>query len=87
MSELTRNPAEIFTPDSPNIMFEDINGFLVPILELSDTRGSYIAIPALNDELSDICGQFICGHLISEIDYDTYNGKPAIIKAYYSYQQ
>lgn len=54
MADLSQSPAEIFTPDNPNIVITNINGYDVPILELSDKRGSYIAIPAINKELSDI---------------------------------
>lgn len=83
MSELTKSPLEIFVPDNPNVLYTNINGYDVPMLELSDAHGMYLAIPALNKELSDICGQIINGHIINEIDYDMYNGKQAIIKAYY----
>lgn len=83
MSELVKSPSEIFTPDNPNIRIECINGYEVPLLALSDDHGRYFAIPALNMELSNICGQFLCEHIISEIDYDTYNGEIAVIKAYY----
>lgn len=87
MSELSQDPVSIFTPENPNIKIEYINGYLVPTLELCDTHGSYLAIPALYPELSDICEQVISGYMITEIDYDTYNGKQAIIKAYYSHNR
>lgn len=83
MSELVKSPSEIFNPDNPNIRLECINGYDVPLLKLSDEHGGYFAIPALNMELSNICGHFVCEHMIREIDYDTYNGEVAIIKAYY----
>ncbi|MGN0319856.1 MAG: hypothetical protein ACI4D1_02995 [Lachnospira sp.] len=83
MADLSKSPAEFFTPDNPNVVIININGYNVPILELSDKKGTYIAIPALYKELSDIANQFINGHYITEIDYDKFNGKVAIIKAYY----
>lgn len=85
MADLSQSPAEIFTPNNPNVVLTNINGYEVPTLEFSDKRGSYIAIPALNKELSDIAKQFINGHYITEIDYDKFNGKVAIIKAYYQH--
>lgn len=83
MSELSKSPSEIFTPNTPCVEFENINGYDLPVLELSDKHGNYVAIPALYNETSDICGKFIHGHFITEVDYDTYNGEVAIIKAYY----
>lgn len=73
----------LFNRDNPNIILEEINGEIIPTLEMSDSHGNYIAIPALNKNFANICGQFICGHMIKEIDYDSIEEKTVIIKAYY----
>ncbi|MEG1502418.1 MAG: hypothetical protein RR063_11610 [Anaerovoracaceae bacterium] len=83
MSNLTQSPAEIFNENSRNVINANIEGFDVSVLELSNSHGSYLAIPALDPELSDICGKFVLGHLIKEIDYDKFQGKVVLIKAYY----
>lgn len=83
MSELNISPAELFKQNLAKLINVHINGINTYVLELNDTRGKYLAIIATNKALSHIGGQIICGHLIKEVDYDTYKGKTAIIKARY----
>lgn len=59
MSELSKSPIDIFTSDAPGIIFEEVNGITVPILQMSDISGNYLAFPAMDKSLSDICGSFI----------------------------
>lgn len=83
MSELSKSLLDIFTPDNPDVHIECINGYDIPVIEMTDSIGSYLAIPALHKDLSNICNSYVCGHYIEQIDYDSFNGKNAIIKAYY----
>lgn len=81
MDELKISPTELFgTPESITIT---INGITTKVLDMSDSHGNFLAISATDKSLSDICGDFILGKFIKEIDYLKYQGKVAIIKAYY----
>lgn len=83
MSELNISPFELFNQNLDKLINVYINGINTYVLNLSDTHGKYLAIIAQDKKLSNILGQVICGHLIKEIDYDKYQGKVVIIKAYY----
>jgi pyrrolidone-carboxylate peptidase len=64
----------------------NINGYDTYFSEAHDDTGNYllIAIPDnASKDISDICGTFVCGHLIQQIGYQKANGKIAFIKAYY----
>lgn len=83
MSELNISPGELFAQNSTMLINVYINGIDTNVLELSDNHGNYLAIIAHDKMLSKINDQVILGHWIKEIDYDNYQGKVAIIKAYY----
>lgn len=64
-----------------------INGFDTFFVEAEDKIGKYLLItipPHADYGFSDnICGCFIAGHLITQIDYHKTNGKVTHVKAYY----
>lgn len=60
-----------------------INGIDVTAYKVSDSHGNFLAIPALDRSFSEICGQFIDGLWIKEIDYIKQDGKITFLKAYY----
>ena len=77
--------------ESPHLLFEKhkeeliplvINGIHTCALQLNDSNGSYYAIPATDKRIQPFPST-IEGHFIRQIDYDTYHGKVAILKAYY----
>lgn len=81
MKELNISPERMFgTSDDVKIT---INGIPTKVLNMSDEHGSFLAILATDPELSNICGEFVLGKLIKEIDYLKYQGHVAVIKAYY----
>lgn len=64
----------------------NINGYDTYFSEQEDNGKRYmlIAIPENSDKsISDICGQFINGHLIKEVDYCKIENEVKFIKAYY----
>lgn len=66
-------------------MMININGYDTYYTESKDNTGKHllIAIPFnANKDISDICGQYICGHWIKQIDY-TFINNTRFIKAYY----
>ena len=81
MKELKISPDELFgTSDDVKIF---INGIQTKIINTSDEHGNYFAILATDPELSNICGEFVFGKYIKEVDYLKYQGRIAVIKAYY----
>ncbi len=81
MNELKISPDQLFgTSDTVQITINDIP---TQIVSLSDSHGNYFAIRATDKELSNICGDFILGKLITEVDYLTYDGHVVAVKAYY----
>ncbi|MFQ9509536.1 MAG: hypothetical protein ACLRZ7_01005 [Lachnospiraceae bacterium] len=81
MTELKMSPDELFkTYENTQIT---INGIPTQVLHMNDERGNFFAIRATHKDLSDICGDLVLGKLITEINYAKYNGRVAIIKAYY----
>lgn len=63
-----------------------INGYDTYYVESKDDTGKHflIHIPLNADkDISDLCGTFINGHLIQQIDYQKIDGKVSFIKAYY----
>lgn len=81
MNELNISPDELFgTSDA--VCFT-VNGISTKVLNMSDEHGDFLAILATDQSLSDICGHFVLGKLIKEIDYLKYQGNIAVIKAYY----
>lgn len=85
MAELNYNPAEYFSSNKDKMKLLEYLGVSTISLELEDECGQYLAIPALpeNKVFSELCGEIISGHLITRIDYDTFNGHTVIIKAYF----
>lgn len=83
MSELSMSPVELFRSRESDVISVNINGIDTFVLELSDENRNYLAIPATDKDLSKICFTFVLNHLITRVTYDTYQGKVAIIKAYY----
>lgn len=83
MSELSMSPVELFRSHESDAISVNINGIDTYVLELNDNKGNYLAIPATDKDLSQICGTFVLNRLIKEISYDKYQGKVALIKAYY----
>ncbi|MDE7434454.1 MAG: hypothetical protein K2N01_01340 [Lachnospiraceae bacterium] len=81
MQELKISPDELFAT-SDNVQIS-INGIPAKVINMSDERGNFFAIKATAPELSNICGDFVLGKLITEIDYLKYEGRIAVIKAYY----
>ncbi|MEE1219539.1 MAG: hypothetical protein U0L20_06420 [Ruminococcus sp.] len=68
-----------------NIKEINLNGYDTCFVEEQDDRGSFllIAIPQNADnDISDICGKFVNGHLITEVGYCKVDGN-RFIKAYY----
>lgn len=66
-------------------IFININGYDTYYIEAKDNIGNHllIAIPPYADKsISDICGDFVDGHLIQQIDYYT-TDKIRYIKAYF----
>lgn len=64
----------------------NINGYDTYFVEASDSIGKFlrIFIPDNADKnISNICGKFVAGHFIQQIDYEKVNGKISFIKAYY----
>jgi hypothetical protein len=62
-----------------------VNGYDTYFVESHDDAGKHllIAIPAnAGNDISDICGTFVNGHLIRMIDYTVSDGI-RFIKAYY----
>lgn len=85
MSEININPIDFIVND-PTKRLVVIFGIETFVVDYEDSQGHCIAFLASADgkELSNsICGEFVLGHLIRMIDYDTYNGVVAIVKAYY----
>ncbi len=81
MKELNIPPDELFgTSDDVKIT---INGIPTKVISMSDEHGSFFAIKATDPALSNICGDFVLGKYIEEIDYLKYQGRVAVIKAYY----
>lgn len=81
MQELNVSPEKLFgTSDDVKVI---INGIPTKVLNMSDEHGNFLAILATDPALSDICGEFVLGKFITEIDYWKYHGHVAIIKAYY----
>lgn len=63
----------------------NINGYDTYYSEKTDKHGSFllIAIPKnAGHDISDICGKFICNHIVKEVGYCDLNGNK-FIKAYY----
>lgn len=83
MTELNISPYEFFQQNSSKLIDVRINGLNTKVLKLSDNHGKYLAIPAIDKRLSNICGQIILDYWIKEIDYAYYKGGIALIKAYY----
>lgn len=83
MSDMPMSPHDLFEAHRDEAIITNINGIDTAVLRLSDNIGNYFAILATDNDLSDICGTMLLGELIKQIDYDEYNGKTAIIKAYY----
>lgn len=83
MSDLKISPIELFKQNSDDIISLCINGIDTFALELEDAQGKYLAIPALDKRLNNICGQIIHGHFITKVLHDKYKGIVSIIKAYY----
>lgn len=81
MKEFHISPDELFSTSDSTMTI--INGIQTTVLNMSDEHGNFLAIPATDYALSDICGKFVLGKLIKEIDYMTYKGHVAVIKAYY----
>ena len=81
MKELKISPDEFFGT-SENVQIS-INGIHTRVIGLSDEHGHFFAIELTDPSLIDICGDIVLGKLITEIDYIKYQGKTAIIKAYY----
>ncbi len=81
MKELKIPPDELFGV-SDDVRFS-INDIPTRITSMSDERGNFFAIEATSPELADICGDIVLGKLITEIDYLTYQGQLAVIKAYF----
>ena len=81
MEELNIPPEKLFgTSDEVDIT---INGISTKVLNMSDEHGNFLAILATDHALSNICGEFILGKFIKEIDYLKYQGRVVVIKAYY----
>lgn len=81
MNESKLSPNQLFgTSDCVQVT---IDGIPTRVINTHDERGIYLAIEATHPELSNICGDIVLGKLITEIDYLTYQGRVAIIKAYY----
>lgn len=81
MKELTISPDDLFgTSDDVKIT---ISGIPTKVVNMSDEHGNFLAILATDKALSNICGDFILGKYIKEIDYLKYQGDIAVIKAYY----
>lgn len=83
MSEINVTPLEYFQSQQDKLIPVNIAGIDTYILEKEDSHGKYLAIPATDKSLSNICCTHILGHYIKEISYDHYNGNVVIIKAYY----
>ncbi|WP_338630734.1 hypothetical protein [Clostridium baratii] len=86
MPELSKSPRELFEENIDNVIVETVNGIKVPILKLSDSRGDYFAIPAIDKRLSFKAGNMFLGKWIQAVFYDTYNNEVAIIKVYYTFK-
>lgn len=83
MSDINVTPLEYFKSQQENLIHVNIAGIDTYVLEKEDNHGKYLAIPATDKTLSNICCSTILGHYIKEVTYDHYNGNVAIIKAYY----
>ena len=83
MMNYTHSPFDVFESQKENLIPLNLNGIDTFALELSDSIGKYYAIPALDKRIQPIPDE-IFGHTIWQIDFDTFNGKPAILKAYFN---
>lgn len=83
MTELSESPVDLFKKNIDKVIYTSIKGLKVPVLKLSDSRGDYFAIPAIDNRLSFKAGNTFLDEWIQAVFYDTYNNKPAIIKIYY----
>ncbi len=62
-----------------------INGYNTYYVEVNDSTGKYLLIMIPSDadkNISDICGAFVQGHLINQIDYCKIDGMQ-FMKAYF----
>lgn len=81
MNEINISPKEFF--NSTNSVEVVIDGISTRVIQMSDEHGDFFAIEAKSKQLSDICGRFVLGKFIIQIDYIKYQGKIVIIKAYF----
>lgn len=81
MNEIKIPLDEFFNPT--NSIDAVINGISTRVIQMSDEHGNFLAIEAKSKQISDICGKFVLGKFITQIDYIKYQGKIAIIKAYF----
>lgn len=64
----------------------NVNGYDTCYIESVDEIGKHLLIYIPKDaskDISNICGQIICGHLIQQIAYAKVDGKIVGFKAYY----
>jgi hypothetical protein len=81
MQELNIPPEKLFgTSDDVKIF---INGIETKVIHMSDEHGDFLAIWATDPALYDICGDIVLGKSIYDIEYLKYQGRIAVIKAYY----
>lgn len=83
MAEINVTPLEYFKSRQDDLLPVNIAGIDTYVLELEDAHGKYLAIPATDKSLSNICCTNVLGHYITGVNYDHYKGKVVIIKAYY----
>lgn len=76
------SPVTIFESRKDELIPLEINGIKTYALKMSDDIGNYFAIPLTDSNLQPF-PHIIQGHFIRQVDFDTYNGHPAILKAYY----
>lgn len=76
------SPYTLFESRKDELISLEINGIKTYALKMNDDIGKHFAIPILNANLQPF-PETVQGHFIKQIDFDTYCGKPAILKAYY----
>lgn len=69
-----------------NLRSINVNGYDTYFAESQDDVGKHLLIaipPNAGKDISDICGTFIDGRWIQQVDYQIVDGKVAFIKAYF----
>ncbi len=81
MNDLNISPDKL--SDTSTDVQITVNNIPTKIISMSDEHGLFFAILDTDPELSNICGDFVFGKLIKEINYLKYQGQIAVIKSYY----